>query len=190
MVRGRKWENDSSITYIEKGEIPAMFSDLLEARNSLVSHWHMDSYSTSDTWIAAIENIPAIPQAGVWEKRSGGILARWSSAYDAYLNIQGNNLTYDKRKGTASLRILKELGTISTMLTRTEAEDEISWDIFCPTFQKVVSLAENIVEIDLKSTADRPTLCINMALVEPLFKVSSFENTILVRILYKSYQID
>ena len=43
-------------------------------------------------------------------------------------------------------------------------------------FQKIVSLAEDVVELDLESTAGRSNFCIDMALVGPLFKVSSISN--------------
>ena len=156
----------------QKRQIPAIFSSLSKARESLVSQWHVASYSTSDRWDSTSEKLPAVPQGGTWQKKSISILARWSSAYDAYLNIRGDNLTDQKRKGTAVLRILKELGSTAMMLTQTTVDDQMSWDVFCPMFRKIVSLAEDIVELDLKPTAETPTYCIDMALVRPLFEVS------------------
>jgi hypothetical protein len=94
-------------------------------------------------------------------------------AYDAYLNIQGENITDRKRKGTAVLRILKELGSTAVILTKTTVDDQIEWDVFCSMFEKIVSLAEDIAEVDQKSTEGRPTFCIDMALIRPLFAVSS-----------------
>lgn len=159
-----------------KGENSALFSGLLEARDSLVSHWHVTSHSASDIWNPTSEKISAVPEAGAWQKKSRSILARWSSAYDAYLNIRGDNLTDMKRKGTAVLCILKELGSTAMMLTRTMVDDERDWDVFCPMFRKIVALADDIVELDLKSTAGRPTYCIDMALIGPLFEVSSLSS--------------
>jgi hypothetical protein len=173
MLSGYEWETHKSMkSYTQKREIPAIFPHLLEAREMLVSHWHIASYHTSDTWNLMSDKLPIVPQAGTWQKKSISILARWSSAYDAYLNIQGNNLTERKKKGTAVLCILKELGSTVMMLTGTMVEDEKHWDVFCPMFQKIVSLAEDIVEIDLKLTAGRNTFCIDMALIGPLFAVS------------------
>ena len=177
MVSGQKWEMFDSIQkYARKREIPAIFSSLSEARDSLVSHWHVASFSTSDIWDPSSRKLPAVPQAGAWQKKSTKILARWSSAYHAYLNIPGDNLTDKKRKGTAVLRILKELGSMSMMLTRTMVDNQMDWDVFCPMFQKIVALADDIVEVDLKSTAGRRTSCIDMALVGPLFEVSLISN--------------
>jgi hypothetical protein len=179
MVSGQTWEMyDPMEKSTQKQEIPAIFSSLSKARESLVSHWHVTSYSTSELWDATSKRLPATPQAGAWQKKSMSILARWSSAYDVYLDIPGNNLTDKKRKGTAVLRILKELGSIAMMLSRTTVDDERSWDVFCPMFQKIVSLAEDIVQLDLNPFAERPTFCIDMALVGPLFKVSLLSNTI------------
>jgi hypothetical protein len=83
-------------------EIPAIFSSLSKARKSLVSHWHVASYSTSEKWDFTSEKLHAVLQAGAWQKKSMSILARWSSAYDVYLNVRGDNLT-DEKKGKALL---------------------------------------------------------------------------------------
>jgi hypothetical protein len=177
MVSGQKWElYDSTKRYAPKREIPAIFSGLSKARESLVSQWHVASYSASDIQDPMSEKLPAVPQPGVWQKKSMSILARWSSAYDVYLDIRGDNLTDEKRKGAAALRILKELGAIAWMLTRTTVDDEINWDVFCPMFQKIVSLVDDIVELDLKSTAGGGSPCIDIALVGPLFEVSQIEH--------------
>jgi hypothetical protein len=171
MVSGQKWQVSMEKTP-QKREIPAIFSSLSKARESLVSRWHVASYSTNGTGVPTGERLPAVPQSGAWQKRSMSILARWSSAYDVYLDFRGDNLTNEKRKGTAVLRILKELGSTVMMLTRTTVDDERNWDVFCPMFQKIVSLANDIVELDQKATAKRPTYCIDMAIVGPLFEVS------------------
>lgn len=176
MVSGQKLEvYESMANYTQRQDIPAIFSSLSEARETLVSHWHVASYSTRDLWDPMTERLPVVPQTGAWQKRSISILARWSSAYDAYLNIQGGNLTDRKRKGTAVLRILKELGATAGMLTKTMVDDQRNWDVFCPMFQKIVSLAEDIAEVDQKPTEGSP-FCINMALIGPLFAVSPLSN--------------
>lgn len=173
MVRGQKWEmHDSMKKNAPKPEIPAIFSTLSKVGESLVSQWRMASYSTSDIWDPTSEKLPAAPQIEAWQKKSRSILARWSSAYDVYVDIRGDNLTNEKRKGTAGLRILKELGSTVMMLTKTMVDDERNWDVFCSMFQNVVSLAEDIVELDSKPTAERNPFCIDMALVGPLFQVS------------------
>ena len=102
------------------------------------------------------------------------VLARWSSAYEVYSSIRGDNLTDAKRKGTASLRILKELGSTAMVFSRAVVDDEKDWDTFHSLFQNVVCLADDIVELDLKSTAEKPPFCIDMAIVGPLFKVRFF----------------
>ena len=177
MVSGQKWEKYKPMEKLaQKPEIPAIFSSLSKVKETLVSYWHVASFSASDVWDPTSEKLLAVPQAGTWQNKSTSILARWSSAYDAYLDIQGESLTDKKRKGTAVLRILKELGSTATMLTRTMVDDQRNWDVFCPMFRKIVSLAEDIVELDLNpnSPAGQPTFCIDMALVRPLFEVSLF----------------
>jgi hypothetical protein len=173
MVTGQEWEMyDSVEKHTKKRELPAIFSNLSKFQELLVSQWHVASVSTGDNWDLTSKKVPAAPQAGAWQKKSMSILARWSSAYDAYLDIRGDNLTDTKRKGTASLRILRELGSTAMMLSKTTVDDQTDWDVFCPMFQKIVSLTEDIVELDLKSTVEKPTYCIDMAIIGPLFEVS------------------
>ncbi|KAL7916611.1 hypothetical protein GGI35DRAFT_46909 [Trichoderma velutinum] len=173
MVRGEKWEtHDSMKEYAPKTEIPAILSTLSNVGKSLVTQWHMDSYSTSDVWDPISGKSSAAPQIEAWQQKSRSMLARWSSAYDVYLNIRGGNLTNEKRKGAAGLRILKELGSLAAMLMQTKVDDERNWDIFCPIFQNVVSLTEDIVELDSKLPAERNPYCIDMALIGPLFQIS------------------
>jgi hypothetical protein len=162
-----------------KQEIPAMFSSLSKAGESLVSYWHLASYSASDVWDPMNEKLPAVPEAATWQEKSMSILARWTSAYDAYLNVQSENMTDIKRKGTAVLCILKELGSAAAVFTRTTLNDQTNWDAFYPMFQKIVSLAEEIIELDLKSTVVRPKFCMDMAIIGPLFEVSSRSNKLL-----------
>lgn len=88
------------------------------------------------------------------------------------MDIEVKDMSMQRRKGTAALSILKELGTTSKMLTYTTTVDEMDWDLFCPMFMKIVALAGDIVELDQKVTAEKRSDCINMAIVRPLFEVS------------------
>jgi hypothetical protein len=157
-------------------EIPAMFLTVSKARKTLVSRWHLASYVTGAVKDSTGAKTLVVPQVAPWQEQSLSIMARWSSAFDVYLNIRGGHLTKAKRKGTAALRILKELGSTATMLTRTTFDDEMEWDTYCPMFQNVVSLAQDLVELDLEPSAVMPPNCMNMAVVGLLFEVSSLLN--------------
>lgn len=178
MVSGQKWETHDPAKQCAPGsEMSAIFSALSNVGASLVSQWHMSSYSNTEMGNLPSKKLPApLDNTRPWQKKSRSILARWSSAYDVYLNIRGDNLTNEKRKGTAGLRILKELGSVAMMLTQPVVDDETSWDVFCPVFQNVVSLAEDIIELDLEVATERSPFCINIALVGPLFQVSFLLN--------------
>jgi len=173
MINGQPCNiHDWTTEHVAGHEIPSMFSGLSQARESLVSHWHVASYSANNKWDSASENLSLAPQAGLWpEEKAASILARWHSAYDAYLGVRGDNLTHQKRKGTAVLSILKELGSTVGMLSQTQIIDERQWDIYYPMFDKIVNLANDIIELDLTSTSPTPVHCIDMYLVKPLFKV-------------------
>jgi hypothetical protein len=177
MVSGQKFDiYDSEGKYAPKREIPTIFANLSKAQESLESQWHVASYSTSDLRDLTSEKLPAAPQPSAWQMKSRSILARWSSAYDVYLNFQGGSMTEKRKKGTAALRILKELGSITRMVTQTTIDDQMSWDAFGLVFQNIVSLAEDIVELDQKSVPGKPSFCIDMAVIGPLFQVSLLSN--------------
>ncbi|KAK8061593.1 hypothetical protein PG994_007959 [Apiospora phragmitis] len=160
---------DSAEDYAQKQKIPAIFSNLSKARETLESEWHVASYFTSGIRKPSEKPLPH-PESGAWQEKSKSILARWSSAHDVYLDIRGDSLTEEKRRDTAALSILRELGSMTMMLTRTTVEDQRKWDVFCPMFQNIISLAQDIIELDRNSTTARPKACINMALVGPLFE--------------------
>ncbi|KIM94826.1 hypothetical protein OIDMADRAFT_135229 [Oidiodendron maius Zn] len=168
---GGKWQIYKVMKkYAWTRKIPPFFSSLSQARDSLVFHWHMLSYSISDVRGPTNEQIPDVFKA--WQKSSIGILEKWSAALNTFLFNRGDDLTDIERKGVAVLTILKELGSTSVMLTRTMVDDQKAWDIFTPTFQRIVSLAEEIVELEYKSNSGRPTFSIDMAIVGPIFEVS------------------
>ena len=171
MVGGGKWViYEVMKKYARKKEIPAAFSSLSEARDSLVFHWHMVSYSINDIWDPTNEKLTTVLAA--WKKKSMSILERWASAFEAFQSTRGKDMTETEKQGAAVLCILKELGSSSMLLTRTLVDDQTKWDGFYETFLKIVSLAEGVVERDLKSTHGRPTFCIDMAIVAPLFEVA------------------
>ena len=62
------------------------------------------------------------------------------------------------------------------MLTKASVKDEKEWDVFGLMFENVVALAEDIVELDLKTTAKSDPYCINMAIVGILFQVCLSSN--------------
>lgn len=155
-----------------KISLPTIFSNLSTIQESLTEHWHINSYSLSPGWDCTSEKfkLPVI-LGGAWQSQSGSILARWSSAYDVYLDIRGDGLTGQKRKGTATLRILRELGSAAITLSQTVVDNETDWDLFCPMFERIINLMEDIVELDLTLTAIKPKHCVDMAIVGPLFEV-------------------
>ncbi|PMD29888.1 hypothetical protein L207DRAFT_503376 [Hyaloscypha variabilis F] len=148
-------------------EIPPAFSTVSQARNCLLFHWHKLSFNI---WDRSSKQFPEILIA--WQKTSIAILDRWSTAFDAFLSNRGDKMTDNERKGAAVLTIIRELGSTSVMLVRTKVDDQRNWDIFSPIFEKIVCLAEDVVKLDFKSNGGRPTFCIDLAIVSPLFEVS------------------
>jgi hypothetical protein len=171
MVGGEKWViYEVMKKYARKKEIPAAFSSLSEARDSLVFHWHMVSYSINDIWDPTNENSTAVLEA--WKRSSIRTLERWVSALDAFLLNRGSDLTAKEQQGAAVLCILKELGSSSLLLARTVIDDQRKWDVFYEIFERIVTIAEGIIERDTKATSGKPTFCIDMAVVAPLFEVA------------------
>jgi hypothetical protein len=128
------------------------------------------SCSISDIWDPTSEKFISVLLA--WQRNSVLILERWSAAFETFTRARGNILTDNERKGAAVLTILKELRSTSLMLTRTMVDDQRNWDIFIPMFEKITTLAEEVVELDSRANAGRPTFTIDMCLVAPVFGVS------------------
>ncbi|KAE9371928.1 hypothetical protein N431DRAFT_492197 [Stipitochalara longipes BDJ] len=146
-------------------DMPPAFSSISRARDCLMFQWHMLSFSKDRT----SEQFPKVYLA--WQKSSIDVLERWSAAFDAFVSSRGDEMTDDEKKGVAVLAIIKELGSTSVMLTRTMVDDQRNWDVFSPIFEKIVCLAEDIVRLDFKSNGGRPTFCIDLAIVSPIFEV-------------------
>jgi len=148
-------------------EIPPAFLSLSCARDCLLFHWHKLSFKI---WDRSSEQFPENLRA--WQESSITTLNRWSAAFDAFLSARGDKMTANERKGAAVLTIIRELGSTSVMLTRTKVDDQRNWDVFSPMFEKIVSLAEDIVKLDLEANGGRPTFCIDLAIIGPIFEVS------------------
>ena len=148
-------------------EIPPAFSGLSRARDCLLFHWHKISFNIWDR-----NSDQFTEDLLAWQDSSIIILNRWSTAFDAFLCNRGDKMTANERKGAAVLTIIRELGSTSVMLTRTKVDDQTNWDIFSPMFEKIVCLAEDVVKLDFQSNEGRPTFCIDLAIIGPIFELS------------------
>lgn len=97
---------------------------------------------------------------------------KWSAALHAFIRARGDAITDNERRGVQVLLLLQDYTSTSVLVARTMVDEQTNWDVFIPTFETVVCRAEELVRLDLGSTTGRPTFCIDMNFVGPLFEVS------------------
>lgn len=152
--------------------IPTSFSSLSQARDSLIFHWHQLARPTNKEYF---DDKTSLSFFTGWQARHEGsqkILGQWSSVFDAFLKTHGRSLAESDKKGVAMLRIQHEIGFMSIQLGRTYFEDQTLWDQFLALFNRIISLASEILDYDSKSRR-YPTFSLDMGIVGPLYEVAS-----------------
>jgi len=85
---------------------------------------------------------------------------------DVYSNIEGDSLTDKKKKGTAVLRILKELGSTARMLTQTTVDDEMDWEYSAPVSEKSSPWPRILFNLDTSQLQEKPTFALIWQLLD------------------------
>ena len=172
---------------IEKGfcpEIPAAFSSLAQARNSLDYHWNTRLEFLSDlesnTGSPVIEGQRPLDALGTTEAARHvlfNVVERWLVAYQAFLQKHGRSLKSRELQAARTLEISHSLAmmflNVSTIYM---FNDMTTWDRFTEDFEHVVELATLILKSSNgdKFTKTRgPDFTLDMGIVAPLFVVAS-----------------
>jgi len=139
MIGGHQWNifQGLSNTALDP-DIPGIFHSLQEARESLEYYWYICRYSTLGL------KDPSDPQTR--RRKYCNMLEEWSRAFDAFLQLYGDMLSEKERKGVAILQMHKRVGHTALNVERSDVDDEMRWDKFCPVFEEIVTLAEFVVE--------------------------------------------
>ncbi|KAL6722228.1 hypothetical protein ACLMJK_001335 [Lecanora helva] len=160
-------------------EIPAAFSSLEEARNSMDYHWN-----TCITFLNEIERLPhSVAEAGarapsVDARRLifSNIVQQWFTAFKAFLQRESQGLD---EQGLQAARILEISHHTSAVLLEVGAFDasvvEGVWDRFTSRFEQIVDLASMIVTPPANGQAGQAqasVFSLDMNIVSPLYLVA------------------
>jgi hypothetical protein len=173
MVGGRKFNlyENTTISRVEQS-IPFAFSSLTEARESLVFHWHRLMRPISEQYLDDKSSLEFLTAFQSRHDQSQRVFDQWSMAFNAYIKINGSSLAETELKGVAMLRIQQEIGFLSLQVGRTYFADQTLWDQFMPLFNRIVTLASEILDFGSKSRR-YPTFSLDIGIVSPLYEVAS-----------------
>ena len=171
----------------EKGfcpEIPAAFSSLAQARNSLDYHWNtrLEFLNDLESNIASpvVEGQRPLDALGTTEAARQlmfNVVDRWLVAYQAFLQKHGRSLNARELQAARTLEISHSLAMMFLTVSTTYSNNDMTaWDWFTEDFEHVVDLATLIVKSsnNNKFTKTRgPDFTLDMGIVAPLFVVAS-----------------
>ena len=170
----------------EKGfcpEIPAAFSSLVQARNSLDYHWNTRMEFLNDleiTGSAVVEGHRPLDALGTIEaarELAFNVVDRWVVAYRAFLQKHGRSLDGREMQAARTLEISHSLAMIFLTVSTTYSNDDMTaWDCFTEDFEHIVDLATLILKSpngDKFTEHQGPSFTLDMSIVAPLFVVAS-----------------
>ena len=172
---------------IEKGfcpEIPAAFSSLVQAKNSLDYHWNTRleflNDLEGDTGCAVVDGHRPLDALGTIEAARElmfDVVDRWLVAYRAFLQKHGRSLDGRKMQAARTLEISHSLAMMYLKVSTTYSNNDVTaWDWFTEDFEHIVDLATLILKSSNgdKFTKNRgPDFTLDMGIVAPLFVVAS-----------------
>ena len=171
----------------EKGfcpELPAAFSSLVQARNSLDYHWNtrLEFFDDLESNIASpvVESQRPLDALGTTEAARQlmfSVVDRWLVAYQAFMQKHGRSLDGRELQAARTLEISHSLAVIFLTVRTTYSNNDITaWDWFTRDFEHIVELATLILKCTNgdKLTKNRgPDFTLDMSIVAPLFVVAS-----------------
>ena len=152
-------------------DVPSAFSSLEEARNNLDYHWNRCEQALMDP--ADHQSPQMIGPLLEERQRLSNVVAKWDSAFKAFLRNVGKSLDTRSLQAARTVEISHIFLTIFLELECFDLEDQTMWDVFCPQFQRVVELAALVVEFYKEPFNNQgPRYCMDMNIVAPLFAVA------------------
>ena len=152
-------------------DVPPAFSSLEEARNNLDYHWNRCEQALMDT---THNQLPQMIGPLLQERqRLSNAVARWDSAFRAFLRKEGKSLDSRSLQAARTVEISHTFLTIFLDFESSELEDQTIWDLYCPQFERIVDLATLIVDSYTEPFNNQcPTYCMDMNIVAPLYAVA------------------
>ena len=173
----------------EKGfcpEIPAAFTSLEQARNSLDYHWNgcidfLNEVENSTRYQKSSETkdqepLDAFGKTEVVRQEYFDFFERWLVAFQALLHNHGKSLDSRGLQAARTLEISHSFAMIYLNPSAVNVfNDETSWDMFTEHYERVVTLAALIIKssnCDKVTKKRGPDFTLDMNIVAPLYAVA------------------
>lgn len=170
----QNWEFIHKPRNIGAGTIPSSFTTLSQANKSLEHYWHLHSMISN----ARINNASGEPKAEKFlEMDYSDVFRRWSTAFEGFLELRGNSLTTNERKGVAVLQVqtMALWTSLNVISPGHDESDQMLWDNLGPLYQQILSLAATVLEmenIEPSTTPATQSFSLETGIVGPLYDVA------------------
>lgn len=159
-------------------EVPANFSSLEEARNSMDYQWnkcvHLLGATQQYNTYEKIQHVK--PHLDANQQAFSIVVRKWLSAFQALLQKDGKSFDHKSLQAARTLQINQifmmihlDISTFDILI------DETVWDRFIHRYKQILELCSLIVEStarDHLSQKPGPELCLDMNIVAPLYAVA------------------
>lgn len=167
-------------------EIPAVFTSLNQARNSLDYHWNSfieflneleaNAVYSKNAEIKGRGPLDTLRSTETVRQETFDVFEKWLVAFQAFLQDHGNSLDSKGLQAARTLEISHSFGMIYLNVSTVNVfSDETAWDMFTEHYEHMVNLAAMIVKSSTrdKSTGKRgPDFTLDMNIVAPLYAVA------------------
>lgn len=147
---------------------PLAFTSLIMAREQFVLSWHhchfllreLQRKRSSTDFQSLFETS---------QQTCLNIVGEWNTAFKAFLETNVDTISEKEKKGSLMLHILKTIGFMTLRVNRSPLDDQTIWDQFCPMYDKIVDLAEELIGSD----PGIPKFTLDMGIIAPLYQVTA-----------------
>ncbi|KAG4029820.1 hypothetical protein MFRU_014g01190 [Monilinia fructicola] len=147
---------------------PAIFTSLTQARNTLHFFW-----SRFQNDLHSLNSYPDSPELAerfhVWQLETIEITNKWLSAFQAFILKHGDTFSEAEQVGVAILQIQSHTGYMNAHIPRGIIDNQMLWDPFLSTFEKITILADDVISNPAFTTT---VFQIDMGVIGPLYHVA------------------
>jgi hypothetical protein len=152
------------------GHLPVTFVSLSEARDCFIYYWLECTNPREPIDLKSPEEITTIKAE--WREQTLAIYDQYNASFRSFLALQGPKLNKSEWKGVKVLQIHHCVAFMSVNIGKAMMDDETVWDPHVPVFEKMVSLADEVVLLECSEQAP-PVFSIDMGIIGPLYEVAS-----------------
>ncbi len=159
-------------------EVPAIFSSLEEARNSMDYQWNKCVHLLGDIeqYNTYAKIVPVKPHLDANQQAFSIVVRKWLVAFQALLQKDGKSFDHKSLQAARTLQINQIFMMIYNRMSIFDVLiDETVWDRFLSCFKQILDFCSLIVEstaCDHISQKPGPEFCLDMNIVAPLYAVA------------------